>query len=74
MQKHSTNSDLKKVEVNEANVEEVIRFSQYLKKSKEDIAEAIDIYKTLGDDTFYGPEELPDADPQDEQKQWLLTR
>ena len=50
-------------------VEEVIRFGQYLKKSEEDIAEAIDIYKTLGDDTFYGPEELPDADPQDEQKQ-----
>ena len=59
----------KKVEVNEATVEEVIRFGQYLKKSKEDIAEAIDIYKTLGDDTFYGPEKLPDADPQDEKKQ-----
>ena len=59
----------KKVEVNEATVEEVVRFSQYLKKSKEDIAEAIDIYKTLGDDTFYRPEELPGADPQDEQKQ-----
>ena len=52
----------KKVEVNEATVEEVIRFGQY-------IAEATDIYKTLGDDTFYGPEELPDADPQDEQRQ-----
>ena len=37
----------KKVEVNEATVEEVIRFGQYLKKSEEDIAEAIDIYKTL---------------------------
>ena len=59
----------KKVEVNEATVEEVIRFGQYLKKSEEDIAEAIDIYKTLGDDTLYRPEELPDADPQDEQKQ-----
>ena len=41
---------------------EVIRFGQYLKKSEEDIAEAIDIYKTLGDGTFYGPEELLDAD------------
>ena len=50
-------------------MKEVIRFSQYLKKSEEDIAEDIDIYKTLGDDTFYGPEELPDTDPRDEQKQ-----
>ena len=50
-------------------MEEVIRFSQYLKKSEEDITDVIDINKTLGDDTFYGPEELPDADPQDEQKQ-----
>ena len=50
-------------------MEEVVSFGQYLKKSKEDIAEAIDIYKTLGDNTFYGPEELPDADPQDVQKQ-----
>ena len=34
----------KKVEVNEATVEEAIKFSQYLKRSKEDIADAIDIY------------------------------
>ena len=33
----------KKVEVNEATVEEVVRFGQYLKKSEKDIAEAIDI-------------------------------
>ena len=50
-------------------MEEGIKFGQYLKKSEEDIAQAIDIYKTLGDDTFYWSEELPDADPQDEQKQ-----
>ena len=37
-----------KVEVNEAMVEEAIKFSQYLKKSKEDIAKAVDIYKSLG--------------------------
>ena len=37
----------KKVEVNEATVEEAIKFGQYLKRSEEDIAEAIDIYKTL---------------------------
>ena len=34
----------KKVEVNEATVEEAIKFSQYLERSEEDIAEAIDIY------------------------------
>ena len=33
----------KKVEVNEATVEEAINFGQYLKRSEEDIAEAIDI-------------------------------
>ena len=32
----------KKVEVNEAMVEEAIKFGQYLKRSKEDIAEAIE--------------------------------
>ena len=55
----------KKVEVNEATVEEAIRYGQFLKKSEEDITEAIDIYKTLGNETFYGPEE----DPTDQQEQ-----
>ena len=55
----------KKVEVNEATVEEAIKYGQFLKKSKEDIAEAIDIYKTLGNETFYSPEE----DPVDQQEQ-----
>ena len=55
----------KKVEVNEATVEEAIKYGQFLKKSEEDIAEAIDIYKTLGNETFYGPEE----DPMDQQEQ-----
>ena len=53
----------KKVEVNEVTVEEAIKFSQYLKRSEEDIAKVIDIYKSLGSDTFYGPEEEPMADP-----------
>ena len=56
---------LKKVEVNEATVKEAIKYGQFLKKSEEDIAEAIDIYKTLGNETFYGPEE----DPMDQQEQ-----
>ena len=55
----------KKVEVNEATVEEAIKYGQFLKKSEEDIAEAIDMYKTLGNETFYGPEE----DPVDQQEQ-----
>ena len=55
----------KKVEVNEATVEEAIKYGQFLKKSEEDIAEAINIYKTLGNKMFYGPEE----DPVDQQEQ-----
>ena len=56
----------KKVEVNEATVEEAIKYGHFLKRSEEDIAEAIDIYKTLGNETFYGPEE---EDPTDQQEQ-----
>ena len=58
----------KKVEVNEATVKEAIKYGQFLKKSKEDITEAIDIYKTLGNETFYGPEEDP-TDQQEHQQQ-----
>ena len=57
----------KKVEVNKATVEEAIKYGQFLKKSKEDIAEAIDIYKTLGNKTFYSSEEDP-ADQQEQQQ------
>ena len=57
----------KKVEVNEATVEEAIKYGQFLRKSEEDITEAIDIYKTLGNKTFYGPEE--DTEDQQEQPQ-----
>ena len=64
----------KKVEVNEAMVEEAIKFGQYLKRSEEDIAEAIDIYKSLGNDTFYGPEEESTAEPQEQQDQWLPSQ
>ena len=59
----------KKVEVNEVTVEEAIKFDQYLKRSEEDIAKAIDIYKSLGNDTFYGPKEEPMAEPQEQQDQ-----
>ena len=53
------------MEVNEATVEEAIKYGQFLKKSKEDMTEAIDIYKTLGNETFYGPQE----DTVDQQEQ-----
>ena len=59
----------KKVEVNEATVEEAIKFGQYLKRSEEDIAEAIDIYTSLGNDMFYGSEEESTAEPQEQQDQ-----
>ena len=58
----------KKVEVNEATLEEAIKYGHFLKRSKEDIAEAINIYKTLGNEMFYGPEEDP-ADQQEQPKQ-----
>ena len=59
----------KKVEVNEATVEEAIKYGHFLKRSEEDIAEAIDIYKTLGNETFYGPEEEDPADQQEQPEQ-----
>ena len=58
----------KKVEVNEATVE-AIKYGHFLKRSEEDIAEAIDIYKTLGNKTFYGPEEEDPVDQQEQPKQ-----
>ena len=59
----------KKVEVNKATVEEAIKYGHFLKRSEEDIAEAIDIYKALGDETFYGPEEENPVDQQEQPKQ-----
>ena len=59
----------KKVEVNKATVEEAINYGQFLKKNEEDIAEAIDIYQALGNETFYSPEEdTPDQHNQQQQQ------
>ena len=52
----------KKVEVNEVTVDDVIHYGMHLKKSEPEMAEAINIYKALGDDTYYRPEKQP-ADP-----------
>ena len=59
----------KKMEVNEATLEEAVRYGQYLKRSENDITEAINIFQTLGDDASYGPKELPDVEPQEEEEQ-----
>ena len=56
----------KKVEVNEETVDDVIHYGMHLRKSEPEMAEAIDIYKTLGDDTYYGPEEQAADPPQQE--------
>ena len=53
--------------MSEATVEEAIKYGQFLRKSEEDIAEAIDIYKALGNETFYSPEE--NTEDQQEQQQ-----
>ena len=52
----------KKVEVNEATVNEVIGFGRFMKKSDAEVTEAIDLYKALGYDIPYGPEDQP-TDP-----------
>ena len=69
MQMLLTNSTPKKVEVNEATVEEAIKYGHFLKRSEEDIAEATDIYKTLGIETLYSPEEEDAVDQQEQPKQ-----
>ena len=56
----------KKVEVSELTVDDVIRYSMHLKKSEPEMAEAIDIYKALSDDTYYGLEEQATDPPREE--------
>ena len=56
----------KKVEVNEATVDDVIHYGMHLKKSEPEMAEAIDIYKALSNDTYYRLEEQATDPPQEE--------
>ena len=56
----------KKVEINEATVDDVIYFDMHLKRSEPKIAEAMDIYKALGNDNYYGLEEQSADPPQQE--------
>ena len=46
-----------KVEINEATVDDVVKYGHLIKRSEAEMAEAIDIYKALGDDVYYRPEE-----------------
>ena len=56
----------KKVEINEATVDDAIRFGMHLKRSEPEIAEAMDIYRPLGDDTYYRSDEQSAGPPQQE--------
>ena len=57
---------LKKVEVNEATVDDVICYGMHLKKSEPEMAKAIDIYEALSNDTYYGLEKQATEPPQEE--------
>ena len=41
-----------KVDVNEATVDDVIKYGHLIKRSEVEMAESINIYKTLGNDVF----------------------
>ena len=44
---------------------EVVGFGRFMKKSDAEVTEAMDLYKALGDDISYGPEDQPAVPPQD---------
>ena len=54
----------KKVEVNGATIDEVVGFNHFMRKSDAEVAEAIDIYKALGDGIPYRPEDQSTEPPQ----------
>ena len=54
----------KKVKVNEVIVDEVIGFGCFMRKSDEEVTDAINLYKALRDDITYGPEDQADEPPQ----------
>ena len=56
----------KKVEVDEATVDEVVGFGCFMKKLDAEVTEAIDLYTALGDDISYGPEDQSPEPPQQE--------
>ena len=56
----------KKVEVNEATIDEVVGFGHFMRKSDAEVTEAIDIYKALGDNIPYEPEDQSTEPPQED--------
>ena len=54
----------KKVEVNEATIDEVVAFDHFMRKSDAEVTEATDIYKALRDDIPFGPEDQSTEPPQ----------
>ena len=56
----------KKIEINEATVDDAICFGMHLKRSEPMIAEAMDVCKALSDDTYYRTEEQSADPPQQE--------
>lgn len=54
----------KTVEVNETTIDEMVGFGCFMKKSNAEVREAIDLYKALRDDIYYGPEDQPAGPPQ----------
>ena len=45
-------------------MDEVVRFSHFIKRSDAAVNEAIDLYKALGNDIPYGPEDQSSEPPQ----------
>ena len=54
----------RKVEVNEATIDEVVGFGCFIKKSDAEVTEAIDFYKALRDNISYGLEDQSAEPPQ----------
>ena len=63
-QNHLINFTLKRLKSNKATIDEVVRFSHFMRKSDAEVVEAIDIYKAIGDDIPYGPEDQSTEPPQ----------
>ena len=48
-------------------MDDVIKYGHLIKRSEAEMVEAIDIYKTLGDDVFYRLEEQSDEHNSEQQ-------
>ena len=48
-------------------MDDVVKYGHLIKRSEAEMAEAIEIYKTLGNDVFYRSEEQPDEHNSEQQ-------